>query len=75
MKIAVDGRPIEDRPLSAAQGTLQLPAGLRGVHAVTVDTAAPVRLLVDRPPAEPGAELYALRSVYRIDRSCTPRSL
>ncbi len=73
VKLVVDGRTALDRPLSAAQGTLQLPAGLRGVHAVAVETAAPVRLLVDRPPAEPGGELYALRSVYRIDAGRTVR--
>src|SRR5262249_5327885 len=37
-------------------------------------TAAKVRMLIDRPPAAgAGAELYALRSVYRIDAGRTVR--
>ena len=74
VRIAVDGQTAVDKPLAAAHGAIQLPAGLRGVHAVAAETAAPIRLLIDRPPA-PGtsAELYALRSVYRIDAGRTVR--
>jgi hypothetical protein len=73
VKIAVDGKPLELDVFPAAQGAIQLPAGLAGVRTVTVDTAAPVRLLVDRPPAGGGGELYALRSVFRIDAGRTVR--
>jgi hypothetical protein len=68
VKIAIDGKPIEDEVLAAAQGAIELPAGLRGPHTIVVDTAAPIRMLIDRPPAAAGgSELHALRSVYRID--------
>lgn len=67
VRISVDGRRVDERVLSAARGSFDLPAGLTGRHAVAVDTSAPVRLLVDRPPAAGArAELHALRSVYRV---------
>jgi hypothetical protein len=64
--ITIDGKPQEPETLGAAQGAFRLPAGLAGKHTVQLDTSAPVRMLIDRPPTGGGVELYALRSVYKI---------
>ncbi|MBA3452737.1 MAG: hypothetical protein H0T42_06590 [Deltaproteobacteria bacterium] len=65
LQIKLDGRALDDETLSATGGTMDLPRGLTGIHTLEVETSAPVRLLVDRPPVG-GAELYAMRTVYRV---------
>jgi hypothetical protein len=67
LAIAIDGQPQGPERFPASAGTLRLPA-LRGVHQVAIATKAPVRLLLDRPPVGGSAQLYALRSVRRIDK-------
>jgi len=64
--VTIDSQVVEGK-LSSARGTLKLPAGLAGTHAVTVDAPDKTRLLIDRPPAAgTRGELYAVRTVYRL---------
>jgi hypothetical protein len=64
--VTIDSDVVEGK-LSASRGTLKLPAGLAGTHAVSVDAPDKTRLLIDRPPAAgTRGELYAVRTVYRL---------
>jgi len=65
--VMLDGQKLEIDRFNAARGSLRLPAGTVGAHAVTVETNAPVQLLIDRPPVG-GGELYALRTVHAIGK-------
>jgi hypothetical protein len=64
--LKLDGEPLPTAVLGSTGGAIDLPRGLTGTHTLEVETTAPVRLLVDRPPVSGGAELYALRTVYRV---------
>ncbi|MBS1122645.1 MAG: hypothetical protein H6Q90_4873 [Deltaproteobacteria bacterium] len=71
MTLAIDGRALETKVFETAQGRFRLPAGLSGPHQLVVETTAPVRLLVDRPPTSGGAELFVVRSIYKISEGRT----
>ena len=64
--IVIDGVRQQPAVFASAHGRVRLPAGLIGTHALAIETGAPARLLVDRPPAGTAAELYAVRSVYQF---------
>jgi hypothetical protein len=64
--LTLDGERLPTAVLATTGGSIDLPRGLTGTHTLEVETTAPVRLLVDRPPVGSGAELYALRTVYRV---------
>lgn len=64
LKITIDGETIEET-FKTPEGTIRLPSGSSGSRIVKVETAARVRLLIDRPPIG-GGELYALRTIYRL---------
>jgi hypothetical protein len=63
---SLDGQRLPTSVLASTGGKIDLPRGLTGTHKLEVETTAPVRLLVDRPPVTGGAELYTLRTVYRV---------
>jgi hypothetical protein len=70
--LKLDGEPLPAAVLASTGGSIDLPRGLTGKHTLEVTTTAPVRLLADRPPVSGGAELYALRTVYRVPDTGEP---
>ena len=66
--IAIDGDPVDSHRVTATRGRIKLPR-LSGVHAISATGATGVRLLVDRPPVGGRSELYAMRTVYRMDKT------
>jgi hypothetical protein len=66
--IAIDGDPVDSHRVTATRGRIKLP-GLSGVHAVSASGAAGSRLLIDRPPVTWRGELYAMRTVFRMDKT------
>ncbi|MEJ7602901.1 MAG: hypothetical protein WKG01_33745, partial [Kofleriaceae bacterium] len=67
IEVAIDGDPVESHRVTSTRGRIKLP-GLTGVHAVAATAAAGARILIDRPPVASRGELYAMRTVYRLDR-------
>jgi hypothetical protein len=69
VELIVDGESVAHERFVTSHGSWKLPRGLSGVHTLQVRTRAQaVRLLIDRPPAGGAAELYALRTIYAMDR-------
>jgi hypothetical protein len=68
-ELVIDGATVDHKRFTSTHGTWKLPRGLEGEHTLLVRTKAlSVRLLVDRPPAGAGGELYALRTIYALER-------
>ena len=68
IEVAIDGDPVESHRVTSNRGRIKLP-GKTGVHAVSATADAGTRMLIDRPPVAARGELYAMRTVYRLDRS------
>jgi hypothetical protein len=64
--VKIDGTPLSAVVLGSTGGSIDLPRDLSGAHTIEIETAAPVRWFVDRPPVGAGGELYAFRTVYRV---------
>ncbi len=75
-ELIVDGEVVAQKRFVTTHGSWDLPSGLEGEHSLLVRTRAQaVRLLVDRPPASAGGELYALRTIFALDRPLRVRAL
>jgi hypothetical protein len=64
--VKLDGKPLPAVVFGSTSGSIDLPRDLTGARTIEVESAAPVRWFIDRPPVNGGAELYAFRTVYRV---------